>query len=192
MDAKSMDRESAGCHIVGFYCTLFFLVDVWRQVTGYGVKYINNNTYPIPQTAIVALTETFKFTVFFGLLFREGGIRSIKGSYLYIIPSLIYAVNNNVYYYALHFTTPPIWNIIIQLRIVFTALTYRVVFKRFMSIPKYVGIVLLLCAIVLTNTSVEEEHDDDQQKSDNLLVAFMLAGFGSITSAIGSIVMEVK
>ena len=185
-----MDRESGGCHIVGFYCTLFFLVDVWRQVTGYGVKYLNNGTYPIPQTAIVALTESFKLVVFITILTREGGIRTLKASFLYVIPSLIYAVNNNVYYYALHYTTPPIWNIIIQLRIVFTAFTYRVIFKRPISLSKYLGITLLISAIVLTNTASERE-ENEHHKSGHLFVAFILAGFGSITSTIGAIVMEV-
>ena len=51
----------------------------------------------------------------------------------YAIPSLIYAFNNNIYYFALHYATPPVWNIIIQLRIIFTAFTYTFIFKRAMT-----------------------------------------------------------
>ena len=51
----------------------------------------------------------------------------------YAIPSLIYAFNNNIYYFALHYATPPVWNIIIQLRIIFTAFTYKFIFKRAMT-----------------------------------------------------------
>ena len=51
----------------------------------------------------------------------------------YAIPSLIYAFNNNIYYFALHYATPPVWNIIIQLRIIFTAFTYKFIFRRAMT-----------------------------------------------------------
>jgi len=192
MEAKLMDRESDGCRYISIYCIIFCLVDVWRQVTGYGVKALNNDVYPIKQTAIVAITETFKFVMFTCLLLHGRSLKSLKLSILYAIPSLIYAINNNIYYYALHYTTPPVWNIIIQLRIVFTALLYRVIFNRYMSISKCVGIALLICAIVMTNLTSTGKEDADGKLSNDLLIALMLALFGSITSAIGAVVMEVN
>ena len=191
MYAKLMDRESDGWRSVSIYCLVFCLVDVWRQVTGYGVKSLNNDVYPIKQTAIVAITETFKFVMFTGFLLLNHSLGSVKLSILYAVPSLIYAINNNVYYFALHYTTPPVWNIIIQMRIVFTALLYRVVFRRYMSISKCIGIALLICAIIMTNLTSTHEVDNNGKTSSDLLIAFMLASFGSVTSAVGAVVMEV-
>lgn len=120
---ETLERESLGCCGLVFYSSVFLMLDVWKQVASYGMKYFNNNVYPIPQTKIVAITEVLKFIVFLTFVIFTGKLKNFKVSLWYAVPSIIYAVNNNIYYYALHFATPPVWNILIQLRMVLTAVT---------------------------------------------------------------------
>lgn len=188
---ESLERESLGCCSVVFYSSIFLLLDVWKQVASYGMKYFNNNIYPVPQTKIVAVTEMFKFLCFVCLVMWTSGfsgLRNMRISPWYAIPSLIYAINNNIYYYALHFATPPVWNVLIQLRIVFTALTYRVMFKRNITDTQWAGLGLLITAVVLTNFTGGQTLLGQDQK---LLVAMFLATLGSCTSVIGTLTMEV-
>ena len=187
---ESLERESLGCCSLLFYSSLFLTLDVWKQVTSYGMKYFNNDIYPIPQTQVVAITEISKFLCFFLLVIFVSGINSLQNIRLsawYAIPSLIYSFNNNIYYYALHFVTPPVWNFLIQLRIVFTALTYCVFFKRTISSMQWLGILLLMLALTFSHFSGGQTLLGQDQK---ILVAVFLATLGSCTSVIGTLTME--
>ncbi len=44
----------------------------------------------------------------------------------FVIPGLIYAANNNIYFYTITMIAPPIWMIMISLKTAFTAVIYKV------------------------------------------------------------------
>ncbi|ELT90198.1 hypothetical protein CAPTEDRAFT_205655 [Capitella teleta] len=187
----TLERESLSCFSLVFYSTLFVMLDVWKQVTSYGMKYFNNNVYPMPQTQVVAITEVFKFSLFVvSFLIDAGGFRAlckIRVSLWYAVPAIIYSLTNNIYYYALHFVTPPVWNVLIQLRIVFTALSYRAFFKRSITPVQWLGLILLITALTLTNYSGGQTLLGQDQK---ILIAFFLATLVSCISIVGSLTME--
>lgn len=188
---ETLERENLGCCSLLCYSSIFLMLDVWKQVASYGMKYFNNDVYPVPQTRVVAITELLKFVCFAVLLVWSSGVsglKSVRISLWYAVPSFIYAINNNIYYFALHFVTPPVWNVLIQLRVVFTALTYRTLFKRNVTFVQWVALLLLLLAMTLTNFSGGQTLLGQDQK---ILAAVFLATLGSCTSVIGTLTMEV-
>ena len=81
---KTLERESQGCTVILFYMFIFLMLDVWKQVTSYGMKYYNNNRYPLPQTQVVAVTECMKLTVFFVILIYTKEIKKVTFKEMYI------------------------------------------------------------------------------------------------------------
>ncbi|ELU08375.1 hypothetical protein CAPTEDRAFT_227690 [Capitella teleta] len=153
---KHLHRESSDCSSLMFYSLVFVVLDVCNQVCLYGMKYMNRNVYPVPQTSVVFMTECFKFVSFIVIVtWTKGftGLRSVSPSIGYAVPSICYAVNNNIYLYALRFTTPPVWNVLAQSRLILTALTYTFVFKRTMAVAQWFAISLILFGVVILNFS---------------------------------------
>lgn len=96
-------------------------------------RYKNDGKYPLDQTALVAIVEFIKLSIVAFMYLVQckrnssSGISNppFKFSIKFVVPSLLYTVNNNLYYLALTLVAPPIWMIIIQSRIVMTALVYK-------------------------------------------------------------------
>ena len=78
-----------------------------------------------PQTLIVFATELLKLFIMAVQMINDGSIRKISLTLLFAIPSAIYAINNNLFLYAFHFTSPAVWSILTQSRVIITAVIYR-------------------------------------------------------------------
>ena len=74
--------------------------EIGKQVSNYAINYYNRGTYPLPQTLLVMLSEVLKL---YGTLLRmkcqtpSFDKASVKASFKYLLPGVIYAVNNNIY-----------------------------------------------------------------------------------------------
>ncbi len=74
--------------------------EIGKHVSNYSINYYNNGTYPLPQTILVVLLEILKLS---GTVLRmrcqtlSFDISSVKASFKFLLPSVIYAVNNNIY-----------------------------------------------------------------------------------------------
>ncbi|CAH1782776.1 unnamed protein product [Owenia fusiformis] len=167
---------------------IFILIDVGKQTSSYAVKYYNNGKYPIPQTMIVAVTEYLKLSLVFGKLVYDGVLSDVKLSLKFAIPSIIYAVNNNIYYFAFYYTTPAVWNILTQFRIILTAVVYRVIFKREVTRLQWGALMLLIFGIVLTQRTSSDHGDEGGNllKPQALILALVVCGL----SVVGSVYME--
>ena len=186
---QTLERESKGCVSVLLYMTLYVNLDVWKQVTTYGIKYYNGGVYPVPHTFVVTVTELMKLAIFLAVAAREGTLSQVRLSPLYAVPSLIYALNNNMYLYALHYTTPPVWNIVIQVRILVAAMAYRVVFKKLITPVQFLALGVLVMAIVATQLTA---GDVSGVSGADLTVPLMLAAVLSVTSTTAGFTMEVS
>ena len=173
-------------HVTSLYGSSLFC---FFQVVVYSLKYYNHNEYPLPQTQLVAINELLKFVVFLFIVVRNGKIWNIRCSLWYAVPSIIYAINNNIFYFALNYVTPPVWSILIQVRIIFTALTYRCFFYKRLLCIQWLALCVLIIAIVMTNLL---SVDDSGVGEGNLWMASGLAIVGSATSVVGTITMEVS
>ena len=75
--------------------------EIVKQVSNYSINYYNSGTYPFPQSLLVMLSEVIKlFGTFLRMKCRTPYFdqTSVKASFKYILPSVIYAVNNNIYF----------------------------------------------------------------------------------------------
>ncbi len=52
--------------------------------------------------------------------------QSLKASFKFLLPSVLYAINNNVYFFGLKLVAPPVWMILTSSRTVVTASVYKV------------------------------------------------------------------
>ncbi len=187
---KTLARESNGCAIVVICSVVFIAFDVWKQVCSYGMKYYNNGKYLMPQTAIVTLTELLKCSIFLVILAWQGKVFNIRVSCWYAVPSIIYAINNNAYFLALHYVTPPIYNIFGQMRMLFMALTYRFVFKKDISVTRWFALVVLVVA--LTCTTLMETDVFGGHGSTDVFIALALSVVTSALSVVGTVTVEVR
>ena len=73
--------------------------EIGKQVSNYSIQYYNGGRYPLPQTMLVVLLEVIKLLV---TVMRAGCQRpsfdssSLRKSTKFLLPSVIYAVNNNL------------------------------------------------------------------------------------------------
>lgn len=130
MRNKYLNREFDGFSRIICLGSSYIVLDTLQSTTIYASSYYNNGSYPITLTSIVALTEWIKLIVFLALTQFKLGIFNVKFAWKFAIPSVIYAINNNLHYLALIYTTPPVWTALMQLRLVMTAGVYRIFFGR--------------------------------------------------------------
>lgn len=186
----TIEREGKGCATIMMYSSVFIFIDVIRQVATYGMMYFNSGSYPVPQTQLVFSAELLKFAIFLGLLVVKRRLRDISISFLYLVPSLTYAINNNIYFLAMHYTTPPVWSILLQLRTIFLAMIYRLYFKRQFSSMQYAGVGLLIVSIALSNLSAAQSQSANARHNE--MMTLVLAIIGSAIGAFGPVFTEVR
>ena len=111
--------------------------EVCKQVSSYSVQYYNGGTYPVPQTMMVVLGEIFKLVT---TTARTGweppsiDTISIRQSIKFLVPSIFYTINNNIYFVGLMYVPPPIWIILCSFRTVITATIYKVYKYKLLSL----------------------------------------------------------
>lgn len=186
-----LDREVTGCRSLLLYCGVFIVLDFLKQLSVYGTLYFNQKQFPLRQSLIVAYAETLKLTIFVAVLLVKGRLSGIQWSFWYGVPSGIYALNNNLYYFALHFVSPPVWNVLIQTRVFFTALTYRWRFQRTLQRSQWLAMLLLVMALVLTQIDSLSSGEKSQGRRV-FVTAALLAVISSALSVASSITTEVN
>merc|ERR1719430_430332 len=89
--------------------------EVAKQISNYSIQIFNGGKYPLPQTILVVLVELLKLLA---TVVRSGCQRpsfdsaTLRHSMKFLLPSLLYAVNNNIYFAGLMLVPPPIWIIL--------------------------------------------------------------------------------
>merc|ERR1712038_50346 len=123
--------------------------EVGKQISNYSIKEFNGGHYPLPQTMLVILVELIKLGA---TIIRSGCQRpsfdpvTLRHSFKFLPPSLLYAVNN-IYFYGLMLVPPPIWIILGSFRTVVTASPYKFILKREVSALQFVGALLIVASI---------------------------------------------
>ena len=103
--------------------------EVGTQVSNFSIQYYNGSKYPIQPTILVIIMEFMKLLA---TIVRLGGqlphldYVTVRQSFRFLVPSFLYALNNNIYLVGLTMVTPPIWIILCSVRTFFTANVYKV------------------------------------------------------------------
>lgn len=112
-------------------------------------------------SAAVLSTEVLKFTVsVLYIVFYEGkSVESIrqylkedhKNTMLLIVPASAYNLQRSLEYFALANLSAPIFSVVVQSKIFFTAIFSMIVLKRRLKIVQIISLVLLVAGVVLCN-----------------------------------------
>ena len=81
--------------------------------------------------------------------------QSIRASFKFLLPSVIYAVNNNIYLAGLLLVPPPIWIILGSFRTLVTAFIYKFILRRDVSNLQLFGSFLIMGSIVTAKLGTE-------------------------------------
>ena len=85
--------------------------------------------------------------------------QSIRASFKFLLPSVIYTVNNNIYLAGLLLVPPPIWVILCSFRTVVTAFIYKFILKRDVSNLQLLGSFLIMGSIVVAKLGKRKHYD---------------------------------
>ncbi|XP_078694453.1 uncharacterized protein LOC144923637 isoform X1 [Branchiostoma floridae x Branchiostoma belcheri] len=164
------------------YCAIFITLEVAKQVVTYATRHYNNGVYPISSSAIVCCIELVKLLMVLIPVMFTTGLSSFRPSIVFAVPSIIYCANNNLYLVALNYTTPPTWNVLIQSRVIMTALTYRIIFGRQISVVRWVALLLLMLGIALAQLA----GSSSSPASQDIYVLPQALGLSLVSAAIST------
>ncbi|KAH3842943.1 probable UDP-sugar transporter protein SLC35A4 [Dreissena polymorpha] len=111
-----------------------------------------NGQIPFSSAAVILMIELTKFLISFAMYMPEfrQSFRlphvSVRTALSYSVPAVLYAFNNNIALYINEEMDPATFQVLSNLKIVTTALLYRVVIKRVISVPQWLAIFLLVLA----------------------------------------------
>lgn len=143
-----------GLFTLAGFCIVLFQVtcEVGKQISNYSLQYYNQGHYPMPQTVLVITTEVLKLAVTIvrsGFKLPSMKSSNLRGTLKFLLPSLLYAINNNIYYAGLMLVPPPIWLILCSFRTVVTASLYKFVLKQPITPLQFLGALLIVLSIVV-------------------------------------------
>ena len=111
------------------------MCEVTKQIANYSLQYYNGGHFPIPPTVMVLIIELVK--LFATVVLAKGKCpiakqdfswTTLRSSLRFMVPSILYAINNNIYLYGITLVAPPIWIILCSFRTLVTASMYKVPF----------------------------------------------------------------
>jgi len=150
------DKRLSLFSLVGISIVLTMVFcEVTKQISNYSLQYYNHFQFPIPQTIIVVLCELVKLvTTLIRAKFNPPSfsLQSLRGSLRFLLPSVLYAINNNIYYAGLTLVPPPIWLMLCSIRTVVTATIYKFVLKRHITLLQFLGAALIVISIAIAKT----------------------------------------
>uniref|UniRef100_A0A7S2TLR9 UDP-galactose transporter n=2 Tax=Lotharella oceanica TaxID=641309 RepID=A0A7S2TLR9_9EUKA len=108
---------------------------------------------------------------------------------MFSIPGLIYALQNTLVFYALVFLEAPTFQVFASLKIVTTAILFRVALRRILTVVQWVALAQLFLSMVITKMGALLK-DSHRQQRESLLYGAAILLFNSWLSAISGIFNE--
>jgi len=143
--------------LVGLSIVLFQVsCEVMKQLSNYSLQYYNDGRFPIPQTIIVIIVAFVKLLT---TVLRDGGKcpiskhglcwATVRTSFRFLVPAILYGINNNIYFFGLTLVAPPIWLILCSFRTIITASTYKFFLNRPISRGQFFGCFVIVISLVV-------------------------------------------
>ena len=152
--------------------------------------------YSVPASTM--LSEALKLAISAVLLIRgmlSGQITaifhddSVSEFFSYAVPAGIYFINNNCIFYILQAVDPTTFQLLSQMKTIFTGLLFRVFLKRRLTAVQYLALITLACGTAISQVPSCERHTRGAQAAAPLLGA-LLSVLSSLLSALGGIYNE--
>lgn len=117
----------------------------------------NNDTYDYNTNSAVLITELIKLIIACGIYLKDNSIGSMYESlrdhssliWLYMIPSILYCIYNNLIYVNLSHYDPTTYYILLQLRIAVTGIVYQILFSRYLNKTQWASLLLLTFGCIM-------------------------------------------
>ncbi|XP_003739085.1 UDP-galactose transporter senju-like [Galendromus occidentalis] len=122
--------------------------------------------YTYNTTSVVFITEALKLLIAAAALIVENhalsrpvevAISRWRLLILYLIPSALYCMSNNLVFVNLRYFEPTTYNVLQQLKIVLTGILYQMILKKTLSLRQWFAIILLTVGCVIKQLGVSEK-----------------------------------
>ncbi|XP_064483445.1 uncharacterized protein LOC135396411 isoform X2 [Ornithodoros turicata] len=183
--ASCMTRSSMSLRFLLATSVTFIVSDLCKVMSSYALRYYNHDRYPVDQTILVALTEGSKGVVCFAVHRWLSESWDMRLSVKFLVPSVIYAFTNNIFFYALNYVTPAVWIILVQSKVLLTLLAYKFYFRKDITCAQWTAGLLIIIAV-----SGSQLDDILRGNIKGQLTAILLGLLNSLLSTIASVYTE--
>ncbi|OQR66179.1 CMP-sialic acid transporter 1-like [Tropilaelaps mercedesae] len=146
------DMSRASAAILVAYVTLFsvqYVLVKASQTAG--------GNYPYNSTLVVTATELLKLLIATAFLLKKWDLSELRALFrrywrvplLYVLPSSLYCISNNLVFLNLQSFDPITYNVLLQLRIVLTGILFQLFFKRVLSRIQWLSLIGLTAGCVV-------------------------------------------
>lgn len=159
-----------------------------------------DGSYAYSLPTVVLLSEATKLCLSAGFLRSEVGTfrgvlsavgASSKGWLPFLVPSVLYGINNMLDMLNNQYMDPATEQVLVQSKILTTALAWRIVFQTPLSTRKWLSLVLLFCGEVLVGQSARHDKGDSDVKTMFIKpIGFVIVAFYCCISASASVYNE--
>ncbi|KAF5294906.1 hypothetical protein FQR65_LT10704 [Abscondita terminalis] len=138
----------------------------------------SDNKYEYDIVTVVLLTEFLKLITSVTLYCRDQSITSLiresiaskRVLFLYFVPAFLYCLYNNLAFVNLATFDPTTYYLLLQFRVVITALLFQTIFQKNLSKKQWFSLILLTCGCMLkgwnfTNTDVKDLNQPSKLSS---------------------------
>ena len=152
--------------------------------------------YSVPSSTM--LSEALKLVISAVLLLAScasGQVKSVLTEdslcefFSYLLPAAIYFVNNNCIFFILQAVDPTTFQLLSQMKTIFTGLLFRIFLKRRLTAVQYLALVTLACGTACSQLPSGRAHRGGAQAAAPL-VGGLLSVVSSLLSALGGIYNE--
>ena len=107
----------------------------------------------------------------------------------YVLPALIYFVNNNCVFFILQAVDPTTFQLLSQMKTIFTGLLFRVFLKRRLTVVQYLALATLACGTACSQLPGPDAACQGGSRHSSLL-GLALSVLSALLSALGGIYSE--
>ncbi|KAL2725111.1 CMP-sialic acid transporter 1 [Vespula squamosa] len=143
------------------YMALFInqgIIVTWSQTNG---------QYEYNIVTVVLLTEVLKLIVSAILYWKDNKILSLfqeivihkKVLLLYLIPSFLYCLYNNLAFINLAAFDPTTYYVLLQFRVVITGIIFQLIFKKNLSAKQWLSLLLLTLGCMIKHVNINMDAD---------------------------------
>lgn len=141
-------------------------------------------------STIVLSMEILKLLVSLFLCHKEGSLNVLKATSWrdippYGVPALLYCINNNIFVQIFTVLEPTIFQVICNVRVIWTALVYSFFLKRNINRNQWIACTMLMCGAVLSQ--VDEYYQIQSRAEHDPTHEVVGDGFGLVIDTITSI-----
>lgn len=182
-----------------FTCAAAMLMSLQPLVVTFSKNPFGGFDYSVPSSTM--LSELLKLGISAVLLLHgvlRGHVHALLNEesmfefFSYMMPAAIYFINNNCIFFILQAVDPTTFQLLSQMKTIFTGLLFRVFLKRRLTGVQYLALVTLACGTACSQlqSGGQHRHHKSQAQASAPLLGCSLSVLSSLLSALGGIYNE--